>query len=75
MYHVICKVRFLLFPERWIAVRTTHLVTHILEKFSAIPTIAELHPRSPRHFARQLTVRASQTSRPSYLSHTIATVT
>jgi len=41
----------LLFPESWIAVRTTHLVAHILGKFSAFPTIEELHPRSPRHFA------------------------
>jgi hypothetical protein len=38
-------------PNRWNAVRTTHLVTQNLGKFSAFTTIAELHPRSPRHFA------------------------
>jgi hypothetical protein len=65
----------LLFPERLIALRTTHLSTHILRNFSAFPTIAELHPRNPRHFAYQLPEPASQTLRPSYLRHTIVTVT
>jgi len=41
-------------------------------KFSII---AGLHPRSPRHFTRQSSVRVSQTLRPSYLCHVIPAAT
>jgi hypothetical protein len=36
---------------------------------------AGLHPQSPRHFARQLSARVSQTLRSSYLSHMTAAAT
>jgi hypothetical protein len=71
-FHLYCNKYILNALNNWINNSSLQSVSFLVHQ---LVIIAEFHPQSPCHFAWQLSARASQTLRSSYLSHILAAPT